>query len=330
MSARKLDKKILWGFGIIVILIIFLTALAVFKLAFWTTNNQVQQRQEESQNKLILDLNGFKTPGYNKDHYISGEVEFSQRPSVVYKAVDFDEILFSLRNVANKLGLNRELKNQKQNEYRWVKVSFRDEEYILMSIVEGTVKISYPNGLNPTSLQTQDYLPFLKEFLGLMHLEIELQSSHQEANFVIVDYFLKYKNKIVYFSSDTPTFMSVIAIDGKIVEVFFYLVSTVSVTEFAVLSPLTKINGENIEKLHYRIHLKLDESYVIDAGMSRVLAPIYPVEIGLRQLVDDGYYFFRNSKGELLYLPILIVKSTLKDAAQARGEAYLLVLNQEP
>ena len=276
------------------------------------------------------DFPGYRLNFYGRDFSISNNLELNENyDSTLYQISNFEEMVVNLRNAANALGLTKQLHNAYTNNYRWVRDSANDADYVYFDYLDGYFELNYTQGIDKKLSDDIDLLEFLKEFLGFKNLSLEIDSKSDAQKYKYAYVKLKFRDKTVYFENGTNIFLSVVLdTDYRIVNIFGYPFS-IDAQPQTVLKPLKEISAGNIRDLYYKIHLNADDSAASSSINGQEVFIDFPVVIGFNRVKDMGYHLVKVNDNWLL-VPVIVIESNYLDANRYRGKLDFIVINQSP
>lgn len=316
----KKNKKIFF-----LLITIFFIFIAILTSVFVNWNKNVQKAPQDNNFQKIT-LSGFTVV---KDFKLSNNINIPNTISELFYIKDFEEIIINLRNLAQKYGLTRELFNEVNQNYRWVKNNFRDQDFIYLDYDIGFFEINYTNGLIQVNGNPEDILSQLKELLGFRNFEIQLNKLDKVGEIQVIKYKVIYKNKTVYFDQGISDFLTVYIVKNQINYISGYLFSTY-LSNPTNLKPLEYVGPENISFLDYRFYISLDD-FSSSSSMGVEKTPYYPLNIGFRNFKEEAFFVYKNKESNTwMLLPIVVIESNFLDAGNQRGTLDFIVLNQSP
>lgn len=274
-------------------------------------------------------LNNFNHYTYTIDYtWVSNEATVEpQTDNFVYKPkIEITRNI--IRQAASKLGLSNESHNAERKFTAWTKEGVNElfKDYITFDEFSYKLNLRFAEGLNKQPLEDREIYPFIAEFLGIPKHEVVIVENSKFDVYNTITYQVKLFGKIVNFDKADQYFATVGLANGKIVQLFTYVLPF-EYEKDVELKPLTKISSQNLSSLYVQANFKSE----VPTGASAYGSEFSfrsPARVGYRKH-DFEYIYFKNSD-EFLLIPVIKITGVYTDAAGQRGEAILIIVNQEP
>lgn len=307
-------------FGIVLFACI---AATVWNVVFRTTENNVLPYSN-------LTLQDFYSYRYGSDFtYVTDAVKVDAvKENYFYKAESPAIDKNNLKNGALKLGLSNEAYNPGKKLTVWTKPGIDDlsGDYIQFDETVNTLDLLVDGGLNSKELEVEEVYPYLVQFFGLNENEVTISENTKFGDTVFLTYQAKLFDKHVYFNGGNQTFATVAVTKGKIIQVFIRILPK-NFSNAGELKSITEISKETIPSFYYQISVKPQ----INVGSSNSGTEIGfnpPASFGYRQH-ENSYMLYTDPVLGNVLLPVVAVSGVYTDKSDDRGEATLLIVNQE-
>jgi len=235
----------------------------------------------------------------------------------------------NIRQAALKLGLSNEAFNAEKKFTAWTKQGVDDlfEDYITFDELTYKLEVRFAEGLNQTTLDSQKIYPFVAEFFQIPANEVFIVENTKIDIYNTLAYQVKLFGRIVNFDNADQYFATAGLANGKIVQFFTYILPN-EYDKDIELKPLTKVTKQNLSNLYVQANFKSDNPTGASAFGSEFSFRA-PAKVGYRKY-DFEYIYFKNSDNKFLLIPVIKITGIYTDAADQRGEAILIIVNQEP
>lgn len=319
---NKLNKKAKRYLIALVIALVLCASYTIWA-AFFRGTPPVEVKQE------FMTLNNFNNYTSPKNYTIVSDeltIDKSDNNFVMKPSPQID--IQNIKNGALKLGLSNEAENESLGLTVWTKPGVNNAlgDRVMFDTRKQILRVNYANGINSENLDSDKAYDFLTDFFGLPKHEVTIVKNFKVGGANSVSYQVKLFGRPVFFNLADPNFSEVGIKDGKVVQFFIYLLPKDFSRGFELKS-LSKVSKENISGLYAQANFKPDNpTGGSEFGSEFLFAS--PATVGFREY-KHGYIYFRDSVLGPVLIPTINISGVYTDANGERGEAILIVVNQE-